>query len=481
MHFSSLIATAAVAVGLAGALDHIAIKQHHFYSAESDKPFIIRGLDYQPGGSANFKKGFDPLSDINTCARDIWLFQQLDINVIRVYSVDPDINHDECMTLLAMAGIYLVLDVNSPLPNQHLNNKEPWTTYNPIYLEHIFKVVEVFSGYHNTLAYLAGNEVIFDEESAKASPNYQKAVVRDLKAYMTNHVSRIIPVGYSNADDLKYRISLFVYLECGAEGYIDFFGVNTYQWCGQTTFEGSGYDVLVEAYRRATIPIMFTEFGCNKFLPRKWPEVQALYSPKMTGVFSGALAYEYSMEPNLYGLVKIDSNGNVATLPDYDNLLKAYAAIPLNKVVIGEYNANSTRPMTCPSSDDPIFEHITANFTLPTTLGAEFIKSGVNATRGAWVPNLNQTMTTYKIKMNNKVVERPKVEGKFPINNTPLTPGGHGLNVGGGVGKGNPQTGGVEGTPAGAKKAAASTIYGSRTLVYAGCLVAVGFGFGLFL
>jgi hypothetical protein len=50
------------------------------------------------------------------------MFQQLGINTIRVYSVDPSLDHDECMTLLAQAGIYLVLDVNTPLPNQHLNN-----------------------------------------------------------------------------------------------------------------------------------------------------------------------------------------------------------------------------------------------------------------------------------------------------------------------------------------------------------------------
>jgi len=187
----------------------------------------LRGVDYQPGGSAEFEKGHDPLSDINTCARDIYMFQQLGINTIRVYSVDPELDHDECMTLLAQAGIYLVLDVNTPLANQHLNNQEPWTTYTPKYLEHIFSVIEVFSGYANTLAFLAGNEVVFEKVSAKTSPNYIKAVVRDMKGYIERHVGRVIPVGYSNADDLDFRISLAKYLECGPEGYIDFFGVNS--------------------------------------------------------------------------------------------------------------------------------------------------------------------------------------------------------------------------------------------------------------
>lgn len=71
------------------------------------------------------------------------------------------------MTLLAIAGIYLVLDVNSPLENQHLNRYEPWTTYNDLYLQHVFKVLQEFSHYNNTLAFFAGNEVVNDRKSAK--------------------------------------------------------------------------------------------------------------------------------------------------------------------------------------------------------------------------------------------------------------------------------------------------------------------------
>jgi len=274
-----LAGVAALSTLVAAKIESITIQDRHFYYADSGKPFFIKGVDYQPGGSAAHKKGKDPLSDINTCARDIYLFQQLGINTIRVYSVDPDLDHDECMTLMAQAGIYLVLDVNSPLEHEHLNNEEPWTTYTPMYLENIFKTVDHFSGYANTLAFLAGNEVIFDEKSAKASPNYVKAVVRDLKAYITNHVSRIIPVGYSNADDLKFRNSLAHYLECGDVGYIDYWGVNSYQWCGHNTFEGSGYDVLVEDYLNYTLPVFFTEFGCNESPPRLWEEVDPCTPP----------------------------------------------------------------------------------------------------------------------------------------------------------------------------------------------------------
>lgn len=74
--------------------------------------------------------------------------------------------------MLATAGIYLLLDVNSPLLNHHLNRYEPWTTYTELYLENIFRTVEQFSYYNNTLGFFAGNEIVNDGESAEVRKFY---------------------------------------------------------------------------------------------------------------------------------------------------------------------------------------------------------------------------------------------------------------------------------------------------------------------
>lgn len=164
--------------------------------------------------------------------------------------------------MLALAGIYLVLDVNLPSAGHHLNRYEPWSTYTREYLKNIFLVVQEFSTYNNTLAFFAGNEVINDATSALQSPVFVKAVVRDLKEYIQTNSPRIIPVGYSAADDLNYRISLAKYLECtyklSSEG-VDFYGVNSYQWCGEQTFYTSGFSTLVDAYSDYTKPIFLSE------------------------------------------------------------------------------------------------------------------------------------------------------------------------------------------------------------------------------
>ena len=335
-----------------------------FVDSNSKEPFIIKGLDYQPGGSSSIRRDSpeDPLSNIETCKRDVALFQTLGVNTIRVYSINPNLNHDACMTTLALAGIYLLLDLNSPLWNEHLNRHDPETSYNAFYLDHIFKVVDQFSGYNNTLGFFAGNEVINDRVSASKSSKYVKRIVTDLKMYMmSNRRSgmRTVPIGYSAADDLQYRVPVSKYLECSNEGgddssSIDFYGVNSYQWCGSQTMQTSGYDKLVEAYRDFTKPVFLSEFGCNKVLPREFNEITVLYTGEMLEVFSGGLVYEFSQEPNNYGLVKLSStDGSARILRDYEQLRKKYAEINREELVHTKSTLQSQSQSQSPYCSDP--------------------------------------------------------------------------------------------------------------------------------
>lgn len=73
----------------------------------------------------------------------------------------------------------------------------------------------------------------------------------------------MIPVGYSAADDLKYRMSFSDYLECfetNPAEVVDFYGVNSYQWCGEQTFYTSGYNILVDDYSDYNSPVFFSEY-----------------------------------------------------------------------------------------------------------------------------------------------------------------------------------------------------------------------------
>lgn len=373
----------------------------------------MKGVDYQPGGSSAISPYMDPLSNPDICSRDILLFQNLGINTIRVYSVNTDLNHDVCMSLLAAAGIYLILDVNSPLTNRHLNRYEPWSTYNADYLTNVFQVVHQFSTYNNTLGYFAGNEIINDRMSAKNSPIYIKAVVRDIKNYISINCPRFIPVGYSAADDLDYRMPVSEYLECvnhdPLEG-IDFYGVNSYQWCGDQNIYSSGYDALLNDYKRYSKPVFFSEYGCNEVLPRKFTEVQALYSNQMIDIFCGGLVYEFSQEPNNYGLVKIHENNDVELLADYFQYqyqLDTLPPINVQQIIkhLNKYDHQLSKSKGAPPVHKclPEYKNIDISLGIPSNVAGikEVMQRGCNVTCGKLIEvDLNVHINKFNVFIN---------------------------------------------------------------------------------
>ncbi|KAB8290250.1 hypothetical protein EYC80_011116 [Monilinia laxa] len=319
-------------------LTAITTKGNAFF--QGDNRFYIRGVDYQPGGSS---KIVDPIADKTTCERDIAKFKDLGINTVRVYSVDNSANHDDCMTALAAAGIYLVLDVNTPLYS--LNRATPAISYNSVYLQNIFATIDAFANYTNVLAFFSGNEVINDDSTTSAAP-YVKAVTRDMRQYIGSRGYRSIPVGYSAADVDSNRLEMAQYMNCGTDDErSDFFAFNDYSWCDPSSFTTSGWDQKVKNFTDYGIPIFLSEYGCNTNT-RKFEEVTSLYSTDMTGVYSGGLVYEYSEEGSKYGLVTI-SGGSVTEGDDFKALKSAFAKTS-NPNGDGGYSS-SNKASDCPS------------------------------------------------------------------------------------------------------------------------------------
>ncbi|CAI4217213.1 unnamed protein product [Parascedosporium putredinis] len=320
---------------LTSAVDPLEVKGRYFVNPNDGSRFQIVGIDYQPGGSAGYKPdlGRDPLSDRDHCLRDAALMQVLGVNTIRVYNLDPNINHDECASIFNAAGMYMIIDVNSPLPGEALTSYNPWESYYNTYLNRTFAIVEAFKSYPNTLLFFSGNEVIDKAESAEFGPRYIRAVTRDLKNYIKKHSDRYIPVGYSAADVRDILWDSWNYFTCRIKGEkddesrADVFGLNSYSWCGNATFESSTFKDLVEGFADTSVPIFFSEFGCNEVTPRPFTEIAAIYSDKMTPVFSGGMVYEYTQEKNNYGLVQLDDEGNAELLVDYNTLAQRYGAL----------------------------------------------------------------------------------------------------------------------------------------------------------
>lgn len=158
------------------------------------------------------------------------------------------------MNALAAAGIYLVLDVNTPLYS--LNRATPAASYNAVYLQNVFATIDAFANYTNTLAFFSGNEVINDDTTTSAAP-YVKATTRDMRQYIGNRGYRQIPVGYSAADVDSNRVEMAQYMNCGTDDErSDFFAFNDYSWCDPSSFTTSGWDQKVEKFTGYGIPIL---------------------------------------------------------------------------------------------------------------------------------------------------------------------------------------------------------------------------------
>jgi hypothetical protein len=302
----------------------------------------------------------DPLTDVAGCTRDIPNLLELRTNTIRVYSIDPTGNHDQCMAMLQNAGIYVIADLSSP--DVSINRDDPaWT---PDLYSRYTSVIDSLAKYNNVIGFFAGNEVTNHPESSDAIP-FVKAAVRDTKAYIVAKSYRPMGVGYAADDDPTIRVNLENYVNCGPRSEsVDFFGYNVYSWCGASDFVTSHYQARTEEFANYSVPVFFAEYGCVTET-RLFTDTLALYSSNMTGVWSGGIVFEYFQAPNDYGMLAILpaleltlthetlglvtlSGSTVSKLPDFSVLSTQIAKVTPVGVNAASYTPTNTAARTCP-------------------------------------------------------------------------------------------------------------------------------------
>ncbi|KAL2000203.1 hypothetical protein VTN02DRAFT_3416 [Thermoascus thermophilus] len=181
----------------------------------------------------------------------------------------------------------------------------------------------------------------------------------------------------------------------------DFFGLNSYSWCGNSSYTKSGYNVLTEDFANASLPVFFSEYGCNEVKPRTFTEVQAIYGEEMTQALSGGLVYEYTQEDNDYGLVQVNDDGSVNLLVDYATLQTQFAKLDLNRITSSNVTQTSIQPVEC-SPDLISTKGFLNTFDLPKRLDSiqKMIDNGVDQASGQLV-DVTDTKVTQKITDQN--------------------------------------------------------------------------------
>ncbi|KAF2841806.1 glycoside hydrolase family 72 protein [Patellaria atrata CBS 101060] len=375
MRCSSVLGALWLTFTTAGAIPTISTKGSKFFTSEGNQWFV-RGVAYQLVPD-------DPLIDNDQCKLDAALMEELGANAIRVYHVDPNADHDDCMSTFADAGIYLFLDLDT-FDTQIEQNDAHW---NRTQRDAFAKVMDAFYEYDNLAGFFVGNEVLTHPNGSVAAP-FVKAAVRDMKAHRDEKNYRKIPIGYSAADISTLRPNLQNYLACGSDRdeAIDFFALNAYEWCGETTFAESGYVSLTNEIKNYPVPIFFSETGCIVPRPRTFDDQPEIYGPRMNQYWSGSIVYEWIEEANNYGIIsygpKVDpaatdappdgftrSGTPTPVSPDFPNLSSHWATPLPSGIRENEYSPNLTPP-PCPPRTSGVW-NVDGSAALPS-LGQTF-------------------------------------------------------------------------------------------------------------
>lgn len=333
---------------LAADLPAVEVVGNKFFFKNNGSQFLIRGIAYQQNTAERFldtgdvASSNDPLADGPACKRDVKYLIESNTNALRVYAVDPTKNHDECMKIFADAGIYIIADLSDPEKSINRDNPE----WNLNLYNRYTSVVDMFAKYSNVLGFFAGNEVSNNNTNTAASP-FVKAAIRDMKSYIKSK-GWSFPVGYSSNDDPHIRVPLANYFSCGSlDERADFFGINMYEWCGESTFATSGYKDRSEDFMNLTIPIFFSEYGCNTYRPRKFSEIATIFGPLMTNLWSGGILYMFHEEENKFGIMSVNGD-KIKPLEDFQYYSLQMNAIKPTYAKSSDVGASATATLQCP-------------------------------------------------------------------------------------------------------------------------------------
>lgn len=185
----------------------------------------------------------------------------LGVNSIRVYHIDPSLDHDGCMAAFSDAGIYAFVDLDNAVKGglvdqTHIEPLQP--ALSQFQVDSYNKALDAIAKYDNLGGVFIGNEIMTLANESLVAP-YVKAAAVAVKKYRDGKSLRKIPVGYSAADVSGLRPMLQNYMACDSnqDNNLDFFGLNAYEWCGGSSYHTSGYDMLQANASGYSIPLFF--------------------------------------------------------------------------------------------------------------------------------------------------------------------------------------------------------------------------------
>ncbi|CAJ1949797.1 unnamed protein product [Cylindrotheca closterium] len=321
INFSKYLTVGVFMASQSKAMNPLEIKGYKFFDHLSGEEVVIKGIDYYPrpnDGLLNFNS-LDYYSEEHRelWERDIAYFEELGVNAVRLYAVDPKKSHDSFMCALQEANIYVIVALARDCPTCAITRDQAPHCYPKELKEQGQAVIAAFAKYSNTLAFSAGNEV--NHFAPPGMPQWngvcQKKFLRDMRKYIASCPSlRKVPVGLIIADTDRAQNVLYYNCESDPKDKYEnaeWLGLNSYVMCDGTAKrydEALGLKALQKSFEsyNYSIPVLMTEFGClsdsfpekegyqgqRTFMQAKW----LLNQPELLSLFAGAFGFEYSIE-----------------------------------------------------------------------------------------------------------------------------------------------------------------------------------------
>ncbi|OQR92451.1 glycoside hydrolase [Thraustotheca clavata] len=301
------------------AINPVVIKGQRMFVYSTGSPFLVKGVDYYPRPNAGILdiNNYDFFTDEN---EEIWRphiqqFQELGVNAIRLYAVDPSQSHDKFMCALEAIGVYVLVDLAASCTDCAIT-KEPYPQCYPGALKtRGQQIIVAFSKYNNVLGFSAGNEVNNVVNDSPINAPCQKKFIRDMRAFIHSCQSKMrpIPVGVVLAD--FQRKSNAAYYNCRTNSSdtlenVEWYGLNAYVQCDPAaplSTVGPGYAALLSDFKslNMSVPVMLTEYGCLNVgystvsgyqAQRTWADASWMLSSSFNDIFTGGFAFEFSTE-----------------------------------------------------------------------------------------------------------------------------------------------------------------------------------------
>ncbi|KAI6818279.1 hypothetical protein KC340_g3317 [Hortaea werneckii] len=322
--------------------------------------FLIKGISYIPPPLNAEQRPppaqplhIDPLADdyLGELKKDIPLLRDLGLNTISVGNLSPSNSHTAALQLLEQNGIYVLINIFSsisppPDPMVHggvqfdaTSDPKPYYTLTSV-LE-TFPLLDELAEHPNVLGFAVDAEVVTSPVLTPLATVF-RACIRDSKKFLARRGKRAVPVGVATSQNQSFQRTMVQYFSAGGSGSsssseasthealeapiipgrADFIAYDNWAWAGKSDFQMSGWKNEVEMYEKLTrTPMLFNAYGTNVSGTRVWNEVLCLYSPEMTGVFSGGFAYTFfEYGKRKYGLVEVDADGGRKTRQEFNSL-----------------------------------------------------------------------------------------------------------------------------------------------------------------